>query len=241
MPDPKIIRQIEEINERFDSASPEEVLEFLSRQYGDRLAFASSLGAEDQLLTHMIAGIHGHIRTFTLDTGRLFPETLDLLDKTCKRYGITIEVYFPDADRVERMVNEKGINLFYESVANRKECCHIRKILPMQRALNGVDVWISGLRAEQSVTRHDLQLAEWDENFGLIKVSPLRSWSEDEVWQSIRENNIPFNELHNKGFPSIGCQPCTRAIGPDEDVRAGRWWWELPEMKECGLHQKNRH
>lgn len=238
MPDPLTIEHIKSFNTRFADAEPVEILDFLYDEYGDKLAFSSSLGAEDQVLTHMIAGLKKHIRIFTLDTGRLFPETLDLLDKTNKRYGINIEVYFPDAGKVEQMVNKKGINLFYESVANRKECCHIRKILPMKRALQGVDVWISGLRSEQSVTRHDLDLAVWDRNFNLIKVSPLRSWTEDQLFDFIREHNIPYNELHDKGFPSIGCQPCTRAITPDEDVRAGRWWWEQPEMKECGLHQK---
>lgn len=241
MPDPQIKRQIQDINNNFTHAEPEEVLGYLCRMFGDKMAFATSLGAEDQVLTHMLASIDKNVRIFTLDTGRLFPETLDLLDKTSKRYGIDIKVYFPDASRVEKMVNSKGINLFYESVANRKECCHIRKILPMKRALGGADLWISGLRAEQSVTRHDIELAGWDENFNLIKVSPLRNWSEEMVWEFIHARNIPYNTLHDKGFPSIGCQPCTRAIGPDEDVRAGRWWWEMPEMKECGLHQKNNH
>ena len=241
MPDPQIIRTIQDINENFSSAGPEKVLEHLCHAYGENMAFATSLGAEDQVLTHMLADVSNKIRIFTLDTGRLFPETLDLLDKTNNRYGLNIQVYFPDAGKVEKMVNAKGINLFYESIANRKECCHIRKILPMQRALRGCDLWISGLRAEQSVTRHNLELAEWDENFGLIKVSPLRSWTEDMVWDYIRAHSIPYNPLHDKGFPSIGCQPCTRAIGPGEDVRAGRWWWEQPEMKECGLHQKNNH
>lgn len=140
---------------------------------------------------------------------------------------------------VEDMVNKKGINLFYESIANRKECCHIRKILPMRRALKGAQAWISGLRAEQSVTRNDLQLAQWDDNFKLIKISPLRSWTEARVWDFIREQNIPYNALHDNGYPSIGCLPCTRAVEPGEDIRAGRWWWEQPEMKECGLHKKN--
>ena len=241
MPDPQTNLKIQDINARFAKSRPEEVLDYLCSTYGDNMAFATSLGAEDQVLTHMLSAINKKIRIFTLDTGRLFPETLDLLDMTNKRYGLNIQVYFPDATKVEEMVNAKGINLFYESVANRKECCHIRKILPMQRALHGTDLWISGLRAEQSVTRHDLELAEWDDNFGLIKVSPLRSWAEDMVWDYIHAHNIPFNPLHDKGFPSIGCQPCTRAISPGEDIRAGRWWWEQPEMKECGLHQKNDH
>ncbi|MEN8225851.1 MAG: phosphoadenylyl-sulfate reductase [Bacteroidota bacterium] len=233
----EIRQQITELNKRFSDATPEEILSFLSDRYGDKLGFATSLGAEDQVLTHMLAGIDKSLRIFTLDTGRLFPETLDLIDSTNKRYGINIEVYFPEAADVESMVNKKGINLFYESMANRKECCHIRKILPMRRALNNVEVWISGLRAEQSVTRKDLELAQWDDNFNLIKLSPLRAWDEEYLWSFIRLNKVPYNSLHDKGFPSIGCQPCTRAIEPGDDIRAGRWWWENPEMKECGLHQ----
>lgn len=238
MPNLEIENAINIINNDFAGSPPEDVLKYLLSEHAEGLAFASSLGAEDQVITHMLASIDKKARIFTLDTGRLFPETLDLLDKTNKRYGINIEVYFPEAARVEKMVHEKGINLFYESVENRKECCHIRKILPMRRALQGTRMWISGLRAEQSVTRNDLELAVWDANFQLIKVSPLRAWSEEQLWEYIRQNNIPYNVLHDKGFPSIGCQPCTRAIEPGEDVRAGRWWWEMPEMKECGLHAK---
>lgn len=231
---------IRDMNIRFSGAGPEEVLSYLLKKYGSELVFSSSLGAEDQVITHMLAGIDKQARIFTLDTGRLFPETLDLLDNTNKRYDISIKVYFPDAAKVENMVNRKGINLFYESIENRKECCHIRKILPMKRALKDAKVWISGLRSEQSVTRKDLALAEWDNNFSLIKISPLRSWNEQQVWDFIESNNIPYNKLHDGGFPSIGCQPCTRAIEPGEDIRAGRWWWELPEMKECGLHSKKK-
>lgn len=231
---------IRDMNKRFSGAGPEEVLSFLLKKYGSELVFSSSLGAEDQVITHMLAGIDKQARIFTLDTGRLFPETLDLLDNTNKRYDISIKVYFPDAAKVENMVNRKGINLFYESIENRKECCHIRKILPMKRALKDAKIWISGLRSEQSVTRKDLALAEWDNNFNLIKISPLRSWNEQQVWDFIESNNIPYNKLHDRGFPSIGCQPCTRAIEPGEDIRAGRWWWELPEMKECGLHSKKK-
>ena len=235
----EIEQQISEYNERFSSAPPEEALSFLIEKHGDRLAFSSSLGAEDQVITHMLAQIDTNVGIFTLDTGRLFPETLDLLDKTNKRYGININLYFPDAADVENMVNKKGINLFYESIENRKECCHIRKIVPMKRALQGTDVWISGLRADQSITRQDLEFAQWDENFKLIKISPLRSWSEKQVWDFIHDNDVPYNNLHNENFPSIGCLPCTRAISPGEDVRAGRWWWEQPEMKECGLHKQD--
>jgi phosphoadenosine phosphosulfate reductase len=239
MPSQEISQHINQINKLFSDASPQELLVHLIKQYGNKLAFATSLGAEDQVLTYLLSEITKNINIFTLDTGRLFPETLDLIDKTNKRFDINIRVFFPDADKVENMVNKKGINLFYESIENRKECCHIRKILPMQRALKGAEIWISGLRAEQSVTRNDLQLAQWDDNFHLIKVSPLRSWTESQIWEFIHEHKIPYNPLHDEGYPSIGCLPCTRAVEPGEDIRAGRWWWEQPEMKECGLHENN--
>lgn len=186
----------------------------------------------------MIASLRKDTRIFTLDTGRLFPEAYDLIDTTCKRYGVQIEVYFPNAPSVEKMVKDKGINLFYDSIENRKLCCHIRKIEPLNRALEGLDFWISGLRREQSITRNDLSVVEWDALHGMIKVNPLLEWSTEKVWDYIRDRNIPYNPLHDKGFPSIGCQPCTRAVEPGEDIRAGRWWWENPEMKECGLHRR---
>ncbi|MEE4256065.1 MAG: phosphoadenylyl-sulfate reductase [Bacteroidales bacterium] len=230
-------RLINELNERFQDATVDEVLSYLSNKYGNKLAFASSLGLEDQVLTYYLSSVGSQAKIFTLDTGRLFPETLDLLDKTNKRYGLNIEVFFPDPVRVEEMVNSKGINLFYESIENRKLCCHIRKILPMKRALKGIEIWITGLRAEQSVTRKGLSMVTWDENFGLIKVNPLTSWTEEDVWQVIREHDIPYNPLHDSGYPSIGCQPCTRAVSPGADIRSGRWWWELPDNKECGLHE----
>lgn len=240
MPSSEIIQLIQAYNEKFSESQPEEVLTSLFNEYKGEMAFSSSLGAEDQVLTHMLAGISTESNIFTLDTGRLFAETLDLIDITNKRYGINIKVYFPDASQVEEMVNTKGINLFYESVENRKGCCHIRKIVPMTRALKGAKVWISGLRAEQSVTRQQLELAQWDEKFEVIKVSPLRAWSEKQIWDFIHKNDIPYNKLHDEGFPSIGCLPCTRAVEPGEDVRAGRWWWESPEHKECGLHKNDK-
>ncbi len=227
------------LNRELAGLEPEEVIRVIAAKFGPKLAFATSLGAEDQVITHMLAGLDEAVNIFTLDTGRLFPETLDLIDKTNKRYNMNIRVFFPDAEKVEKMVHKKGINLFYESIENRRECCNIRKILPMKRALGGAEAWISGLRAEQSVTRRDLDLVEWDNNFNLIKISPLKDWSEEHLWDYIRKHDIPYNPLHDKGFPSIGCQPCTRAISPGEDIRAGRWWWELPENKECGLHQKS--
>jgi phosphoadenosine phosphosulfate reductase len=185
----------------------------------------------------MIASLKLPIRIFTLDTGRLFPETYDLIDRTSAKYGISIEICFPDYRQVEKMVSEKGINLFYESIDNRKLCCGIRKSEPLARALNGCSAWITGLRKQQSVTRHNMQTAEWDELHGLIKINPLIVWSEAEVKEYVAKHKIPYNTLHDKGFPSIGCQPCTRAVAPGEDIRAGRWWWEQPDQKECGLHK----
>lgn len=230
---------IDLINKQLAGKTPQEVIAWFLNDFEGKVAFSTSLGAEDQAITKMIADIDKTAHIFTLDTGRLFPETYDLMDRTAKKYDITIRVMFPDAARVEEMVNSKGINLFYDSVENRKLCCHIRKIEPLKRAFKGLDAWICGLRREQSVTRKDMKLVEWDENNGLIKVNPLIDWTEAHLWDYIKENHIPYNPLHDKGFPSIGCQPCTRAIMPGEDVRAGRWWWENPETKECGLHKRD--
>jgi phosphoadenosine phosphosulfate reductase len=171
-----------------------------------------------------------------LDTGRLPQETYDVIEETREKYNIEIKVMFPDLKQVEQMVNENGPNLFYESIENRKLCCRIRKVEPLKRALSELDAWICGLRAEQSPTRQKLDKVEWDENFNLIKINPLADWTQNQVWQYIKENNVPYNELHDKGYPSIGCAPCTRPIEPGENIRAGRWWWENPEHKECGLH-----
>ena len=230
---------IRELNDRFAESTVVEVLQYFLNEYKGRIAFASSLGAEDQVLTHMIREIAPDAKIFTLDTGRMFQETYDLIDRTNARYKMKMEIYFPDYKQVENMVNDKGMNLFYESVENRKLCCHIRKIEPLHRALEGSDIWITGLRKEQSVTRNNNNLLELDENnHGRLKLNPLINWSEDEVWDFINKHKVPYNTLHDQGFPSIGCLPCTRAVQPGEDVRAGRWWWEMPEHKECGLHQK---
>lgn len=231
-------KRINDLNEKFQEATVGEVLSWFLKEFKGKIALSSSLGAEDQVLTEMVTGIDKEATVFTLDTGRLFPETYDLIHRTNNKYGIKIKVYFPEASRVEEMVGEKGINLFYESIENRKLCCHIRKIEPLKRAFKGLDVWICGLRREQSVTRQDMKLVEWDEANGLIKLNPLIEWTEKDVWDYINENKIPYNPLHDKGYPSIGCQPCTRAIMEGEDVRAGRWWWENPDTKECGLHKR---
>ena len=230
--------EIPEIQKRFDGADAEEILGWALKEYHGRIAFATSLGLEDQVITEMLSRLDPGIKIFTLDTGRLFQETYDLLQVTQKKYGMPVGVFFPEAARVEGMVREKGINLFYESVENRQLCCHIRKIEPLKRALTGCDAWITGLRSEQSMTRRDIHAVEQDQQNKILKINPLANWSMDQVRDYIRDHNIPYNPLHDKGYPSIGCLPCTRAIDPGEDIRAGRWWWEQPQYKECGLHQK---
>lgn len=228
--------KVEELNNILKGKSAEEVIGYCVELFKDKIALSSSLGAEDQVLTEMVVRTDPATRIFTLDTGRLFPETYDLIDRTNKKYNIHIETFFPDYKRVQQMVKEKGINLFYESKENRKLCCHIRKVEPLQRAFDGLDAWICGLRKDQSVTRFFSELVEWDDANGLIKINPLINWREKDVWNYIHERDVPYNTLHDQNYPSIGCQPCTRAIKPGEDVRAGRWWWEEPEHKECGLH-----
>lgn len=230
--------KIIELNHQFENASPEELLKYFLAEYKGKIALSSSLSIEDQAMANMVCEIDKTAKIFTLDTGRLFPETYDLIHRTNQKYGIKLQVYFPNAERVEEMVNTKGINLFYESIENRRLCCNIRKIEPLKRAFSGLEVWICGLRREQSVTRNSMQHVEWDEANGLIKLNPLIDWSETQVWDYIKMNKVPYNPLHDKGFPSIGCLPCTRAIMTGEDVRAGRWWWESPDTKECGLHKR---
>jgi phosphoadenosine phosphosulfate reductase len=196
------------------------------------------------LLARINMALHGdpNARFFrvenSLTTDHLVPETYDLIDRTSKKYKVPIKVYLPEAKDVEEMVASKGINLFFDSIENRKLCCSIRKLKPLARAIEGLDAWITGLRKDQSVTRNHLKTIEWDDNNGLLKINPLINWSEQDVWDYIKLKNIPVSPLHKKGFSSIGCQPCTRAIEEGEDVRAGRWWWENPDTKECGLHQK---
>lgn len=230
--------KIEALNQQFEKTDPLEVISWFIKEYKGKIALSSSLGAEDQVLTQMVCAVDNTTRIFTLDTGRLFPETYDLIDATNKTYGIKLEVFFPESKSVENMVNTKGINLFYDSMDARKECCHVRKLEPLKRAFQNLDVWICGLRKDQSITRFGSQLIEWDNGNGLIKLNPLINWNEKKVWEYIKQHNIPYNKLHDSGFPSIGCQPCTRAVNPGEDIRAGRWWWEEPEHKECGLHNR---
>ena len=213
----------------------EETLAFLVSEYKDKVVFSTSFGQEDQVIAAIIAKNDLPINIFTLDTGRLFQETYDVFHKTIKKYKNDIKTYFPDTVVVEDLLNKKGPNSFYESVENRKECCFIRKVAPLTKALDGNEIWITGLRAEQSENRNDLAFFEYDAHFKIIKFNPLLKWTLQEVQHYIDENNVPQNALHKQGFISIGCAPCTRAILPGEDIRAGRWWWESSH-KECGLH-----
>lgn len=232
--------EITKLNERFASESPQKILEYILSEFKYTVAFSTSLGPEDQVLTDMIAKIDPAAKIFTLDTGRLFYETYDTIDKTNARYHINIEILFPDFLQVEEMVNEKGINLFYESVENRKLCCNVRKTLPLKRKLKDYDVWVTGIRAEQSVTRKNMELFEWEPELNMLKVNPLVDWTEEMVWAYIRELKVPYNILHDKGYLSIGCAPCTRAVEKGEPSRNGRWWWENPETRECGIHLKGK-
>lgn len=207
------------------------------KEYGDGVVFANSLGAEDVVLTDLISRHAPGIGIFVLDTGRLPEETLKLLGQVRDQYrDLALTVYYPEAADVEAYVAENGINAFYESQELRKGCCFVRKIKPLKRALSGNRAWITGLRREQSVTRDEIAFSEWDEGNGLQKLNPLADWTEKEIWTYIRANEVPYNELHDRHYPSIGCAPCTRAISVGEDVRSGRWWWENPENRECGLH-----
>lgn len=200
------------------------------------VTFANSMGAEDMVLTDLIARHQPGIRMFSLDTGRLPQPTYDLMQQVRARYSVPLHIYFPDAALVEGYVAENGVNGFYDSVELRKRCCHIRKVEPLRRALAGHGAWITGMRREQAVTRDGLEVSAFDGDNGLHKINPLLDWSSAEVWEYIKANDVPYNALHDQFYPSIGCEPCTRAITPGEDVRAGRWWWEDPQNKECGLH-----
>jgi len=211
-------------------------LKYLAQKYKDKIVFSTSFGWEDQVVTHLIFTNNIPIKVFTLETGRLFPETYYVWNRTLEIYQQPIYAYFPKSDLLQDMVATKGPNSFYESVENRKECCYIRKIEPLKRALAGNELWITGIRADQSVNRESMEDVEWDEGNQLLKFHPIFDWTLDDVKQYVRENNIVYNTLHDKGFPSIGCAPCTRAVREGEDFRAGRWWWEDQSKKECGLH-----
>lgn len=223
--------------EKIETASVAEGLALFTAFFPGQVVFSSSLGQEDQVLTDIIFRNDLPVKVFTIDTGRLFNETYELLERTNARYRKPIQVYFPGSADVEDFVVSKGINAFYESVENRKACCHIRKVKPLNRALAGAKVWVTGLRAGQSANRKEMPVVEWDSERNLYKYNPLIRWSYEAMLQYIAEFNVPYNRLHDKGFISIGCAPCTRAIEPGEDARAGRWWWEASK-KECGLHSK---
>ena len=228
---------VEELIQRTENLSIEETLAFLANEFSEKVVFSTSFGQEDQVITALIAINELPIKIFTLDTGRLFQETYDVFHKTLKKYKVNIQTLYPETSQVEQLLNTKGPNSFYESVENRKECCFIRKVVPLKKGLAGNKVWITGLRAEQSENRSDLAFFEYDAHFDIIKFNPLLKWTLAEVQKYIDDNNVPQNSLHKKGFISIGCAPCTRAIVEGEDIRAGRWSWESSH-KECGLHQK---
>jgi len=227
---------VQDILLKINGLSEAESLQVLSDQFSGAVVFSTSFSFEDQVITDLIASKNLPVEIFTLDTGRLFPETYSTWTQTLEKYQNKIVAYYPDASALQQFVEEKGPNSFYESVDNRKSCCHIRKVEPLQRALKGKQLWITGIRAEHSPNRHDMQQVEWDNVNQVLKFHPLLHWTTEQVKEYIRQHAIPYNPLHDKGFVSIGCAPCTRAIRPGEDFRAGRWWWEDSTKKECGLH-----
>lgn len=227
--------QIQQLNEKLKT--PQDVLKWALDNLHPKLAMASSFGAEDVVVIDMMMKINPKARVFTLDTGRLNQETYDVMDEIRNKYNMNIEVMFPDSNEVEQMVRVNGMNLFYQSMGNRKLCCGIRKVHPLKKMLSSVDGWITGLRADQTEVRSSVHRIEIDpQHNGIIKVNPIIEWTWEQTWDYIKNNNIPYNKLHDKGYPSIGCEPCTRAIKPGEPLRAGRWWWETDPQKECGLH-----
>jgi phosphoadenosine phosphosulfate reductase len=230
--------KLKELGELLSGKSIEERLEKIASLFPGKTIFTTSFGIEDQVITHKIFTNNLPIKVVTLDTGRLFPETYEVFSNTILRYRKTINVYFPDNIAVEDMVSQKGPYSFYDSVENREECCRIRKVIPLTRALGGMECWISGIRASQSDNRSSMNDLEYDQGKNLFKFHPLYDWSLEDVEKYIEENYIPYNSLHDKGFLSIGCQPCTRAVKPGEDFRSGRWWWENEGPKECGCHIK---
>lgn len=231
-----MIEKIKTIQQLIANKSADEVLISIATLNSEKIVFSTSLGYEDQVITHLVFSNNLPVDVFTLDTGRLFPETYSVLSSTLNKYKKQIKVYYPNTTAVEDLVTKKGPFSFYDSVENRKECCFIRKVEPLKRALNGYTVWITGIRADQSGNRMDMPMVEWDEANKIIKVHPLLNWTLEQVKSYIAQHNIPYNPLHDKGFVSIGCQPCTRAIKAGDDFRAGRWWWEDTSKKECGLH-----
>jgi len=230
----------DKLNQEFEGQTAQEFLDWALKEFSSDMALASSFGAEDVVLIDILWRLDPKFRVFSLDTGRLHEETYEVMEAICEKYGITIESYFPDAAKVEKLERERGFYSFRHSVEERKECCGIRKVEPLNRALGGLKAWITGLRRDQGMTRTETDKIEIDKAHGsIVKLNPLAEWSEKQVWDYIHENKVPYNKLHDRGFPSIGCSPCTRAIKFGEDIRAGRWWWETPDSKECGLHVKS--
>ena len=230
--------QIQQLNEKLKT--PQDVLKWALDNLHPKIAMASSFGAEDVVVIDMMMKLNPKARIFTLDTGRLNQETYDVMDEIRNKYNMNIEVMFPDSNEVEEMVRVNGMNLFYQSMGNRKLCCGIRKVHPLKKMLSTVDGWITGLRADQTEVRSNVQRIEIDpQHNGIIKVNPIIEWTWEQTWDYIKNNNVPYNKLHDKGYPSIGCEPCTRAIKSGEPLRAGRWWWETDPQKECGLHAEH--
>ncbi len=234
---PKIDPLLPQWQEDLAKLEPVAVLNWAQVRFSPHLVLATSLGQEDQVLTDMLAQVDPEVRIVTLDTGRLFTETYELIERTEHRYGIKIELFSPDSSEVESMVRQHGVNLFRQGVDLRKLCCSIRKLHPLERALQGSEAWICGLRREQSVTRQEIQVIEWDEANGIYKINPLWNWTDRQTREYIKDRDVPYNPLHDQGYVSIGCSCCTRAVVEGEDIRAGRWWWENPEHWECGLHR----
>jgi len=232
------VAELKQIAPQMESKTAQEVLRWAMNTYGLRIGLASSFGPEDVVLIDIMIKINKEkTRIFTLDTGRLNQETYDLMDTISKKYGLRIEVYFPEQREIEQMVRTKGMNLMYESVENRKLCCEIRKVHSLNRALSKLDGWITGLRRDHAITRAHVEKVEIDYSHdNMAKVNPLADWTNEMVWDYIHKNKVPYNRLHDIGYTSIGCEPCTRAIHPNEDPRSGRWWWETDTPKECGLH-----
>jgi phosphoadenosine phosphosulfate reductase len=229
-------KPVAHIKQYIAALGPVEALTLLAETFPGKVIFSTSFGWEDQVITHMIFTHKLPVKVFTLETGRLFPETYYVWNRTMEIYGQPISAYYPNTQAVEQMVSTKGPSSFYESVDNRKECCAIRKIEPLKRALAGNYIWITGIRSEQSANRTDMENIEWDESNNLTKFHPIFHWTLDDIKVYIKQYNIPYNPLHDRGFPSIGCSPCTRAVAEGEDFRSGRWWWEDQTKKECGLH-----
>lgn len=228
---------LQELNTKYQDKKTEEIISYIVEKIGvSKIALASSLSIEDQVLTDILLKVNPKARIFFIDTGRHFQKSYDLMEETMSRYKFNYEVYAPENSELEAAVSKHGPNFFYESIELRKKCCEIRKVKPLNRVLGTVDGWICGLRRDQSLTRQEVDIFEWDKSHSIYKINPIAYWTEEQVWEYIKKNNVPYSHLYNIGFRSIGCEPCTRIVKPGEDIRSGRWWWEDPDKKECGLH-----